>query len=118
MKKTITIIDKKNLNSEVLYRLKDLPIKKGIFWYCDIDKSYFPLSKILSQVLESGDMGSIIKLASSYNINELNAAYKKIKQDFYKKNEIGYIALTELLEMIIDVKKEKEAESKTEINPE
>ncbi len=97
------IIDK---NKEVLYRLKDLPTGKGTFWYCDIDKSYFPLSKILYQVLENSDLDSILKLVSMFNFDELETAYKKIKPEFYKKREIGYIALIELLEIIINIKKE------------
>jgi hypothetical protein len=97
------IIDK---NNEVLYRLKDLPISKGAFWHCDTNKSYFPLSKILHQVLENSDLGSILKLVSMFNYDEIEAAYKKIKPEFYKKQEIGYIALMELLGIIIDIKKE------------
>ncbi len=103
------IIDK---NNEVLYRLKDLPVKRGTFWYCDINKSYFSLSKILYQVLENSDLNSIVKLISLFNFNELEAAYKKIKPEFYEKQEIGYIALIELLDIILDVKKELQIEAK------
>jgi hypothetical protein len=35
-------------------------------------------------------------------------AYKKIMPEFYKKQEIGYIALIELLDIILDAKKEIE----------
>ena len=41
-----------------------------------------------------------------FNFDELETAYKKIKPEFYKKREIGYIALIELLEIIIDIKKD------------
>lgn len=82
-----------------------MPVSKGTFWYCDINKSYFPLSKILYHILENSDLDSILRVISLFDFDELEAAYKKMKPEFYEKQEIGYIALIELLEMILDIKK-------------
>ena len=100
---------KKTSRGQTLYRLKDLPVQNGIFWYCDNKKSYFPLYKILPQVIENGNFQSITNLFARFSYKELRKAWTKAKPVFSQKNDIGYDALSELVGVLLAAKKKTEA---------
>ncbi len=103
---------KKNKEGEVLYKLKDLPVKKGVFWFCDNEKSYFPLSKILAHVIENGDFQSIAGLFSEFSHNDIRKAWTKVRPMFSEKNETGYAALIDFTDIFLDAKKKVEIQLK------